>query len=105
MRREEPIESILQRCLVWIAAGESVDDCLRRFPERAEELRPLLEAAAALRGWQPPTLTPVARAAARERARAALAARPGLSRLKGWGWLWGWHGARVLLPLTLVLIL
>src|SRR5262245_48178707 len=104
MMREEPIESILQRCLVWLAAGESVDACLRRFPERAEELRPLLEAAAALRGWQSPTLSPVARAAARERARTALAARQGLSRLRGWGRLWGGRGARVL-PLTLALIL
>jgi hypothetical protein len=105
MRREEPIENILQHCLARIASGESVDACLRDFSERAEELRPLLEAAAALRGWQPPALSPGARVAARERARTALATRQAASGRWDWGRLWGWSGARLALPLALMLAL
>jgi len=75
MRRGESIESILQRCLARIAAGESVAACLHDHPEHADELAPLLEAVAKLRGWAPPTLSDRARAAARARAHAALAAR------------------------------
>src|SRR5262245_36981030 len=105
MGREEPIESILQRCLARLASGESVDACLREFPERAEELRPLLEAAGALHSWQAPALSAAARAAAREQAHAALAARQARPRPWSWAWLWGWGGARLALPLALALVL
>src|SRR5262245_5999769 len=105
MRREESIESILQRCLARLASGESIDACLRDFPERAGELRPLLETAAALRTWQPPALSLEVRAAARERARAALAARRAGPWPRSWDQLWGWRGARIALPLALALVL
>jgi hypothetical protein len=44
--KREEIEQILQSCLEGIRTGqETVDSALARYPERAEELRPLLEAA------------------------------------------------------------
>jgi len=33
--------------------GESLEVCLERYPEHRERLRPLLEIAQALQGWQP----------------------------------------------------
>jgi hypothetical protein len=33
--------------------GESLEACLERYPEHRERLRPLLEIAQALQGWQP----------------------------------------------------
>ncbi len=43
------IEDILDECLKEIQARRAtVDDCLRKYPEYAEELRPLLEIALAV---------------------------------------------------------
>jgi len=39
------LEDILEECLRRIREGEDVESCLDRFPERAEELRPLLHSA------------------------------------------------------------
>ncbi len=44
----EKIEVILEKCLALLKAGETVEDCLRRFPDRRAELEPLLSAAAQL---------------------------------------------------------
>ena len=44
----EKIEIILEKCLTRLKAGETVEDCLRRFPDRRDELEPLLSAAAQL---------------------------------------------------------
>ena len=44
--KREDIEQILQTCLEMIRSGqETVDSALARYPEQAEELRPLLETA------------------------------------------------------------
>ncbi len=103
MRRREAIENILQRCLARIEAGESIAACLHDYPEHADELAPLLEAVAELRGWEPPRLSAAARDAARTRAHAALAAqreRP----TRRWAWAWS-SGMRLALGSTLVLML
>jgi hypothetical protein len=75
MKRGESIETILNRCLADLEAGEDVAACLSDVPQHAAELEPLLTVAASLRRWQPPTLTARARATARERALSALAAQ------------------------------
>lgn len=36
------IEEILEECLHRLKEGEDIEDCLSHYPERAEELRPLL---------------------------------------------------------------
>ncbi len=41
-------ETALDESLALLQSGNSVEECLRRFPHHAEELRPLLETAAAL---------------------------------------------------------
>jgi hypothetical protein len=65
MSRE--IEVILDECLAWLAAGASLDSCLARYPDRAEELRPLLEMILAVRATSAPQARPAAVHAGRQR--------------------------------------
>jgi len=47
-------DEILSECLNDIEAGQAtIEECLRRYPEQAEALRPLLQTAAALRALPP----------------------------------------------------
>jgi len=41
------VEDILDNCLERMFKGESIEDCLKNYPERASELEPLLKASAA----------------------------------------------------------
>jgi hypothetical protein len=103
MSRGETTENILQRCLERIAAGESIAACLRDHPEHADELAPLLEAVAELRGWAPPTLSPAARSAGRARAHTALDA---LRERRSRRWWRFWNGGmRLALGAALTLLL
>jgi hypothetical protein len=43
----------LADCMECLREGESVEACLRRYPQQREKLRPLLELAQALRDHQP----------------------------------------------------
>ena len=45
MRKNERLSAILDEALELIKRGESIESCLERYPEQAEELRPLLEMA------------------------------------------------------------
>ncbi len=71
MIHRQSIEAILEHCLARLEAGESVDACLRDFPEHAETLAPLLHVAADLRRWNPPSLTDAGRSRAHAQATAA----------------------------------
>jgi hypothetical protein len=93
----------LQLCLARIAAGESIAACLNDYPEHADELAPLLEAAAELRGWAQPALSDATRASARTRAHAALAARRARPPRR-WAWVWT-RGMRLALGSVLALLL
>lgn len=44
-RREPKLEEILEECLKALWRGEGIGNCLARYPQQAQELRPLLEAA------------------------------------------------------------
>jgi hypothetical protein len=52
------IERLLAQCLDDLERGDSVQECLARYPERQEELEPLLRAAQAVRSA--PRITPAA---------------------------------------------
>ncbi len=114
------LDSILQISLERLERGESIQDCLARFPKQAAELAPLLETVVALRSLAtPPARSEAARAAARarflfaiERRQAQWAARAqapwlgwreGLSRLLGHPLLRQW--APVLSGLFLAFLL
>ncbi|NLG51562.1 MAG: hypothetical protein GX552_15770 [Chloroflexi bacterium] len=68
------IPTILEDCLARVQAGASIASCLARYPEHAEELRPLLELATAVHALPRPAARMVAVAAGEQR---MLAAVPG----------------------------
>ena len=43
----EGFEDILNECIDCLLRGESLEQCLQRYPEQAAELRPLLQVALA----------------------------------------------------------
>jgi hypothetical protein len=47
MKQDERFNSILNLCLDRVLAGETVEQCLRDYPEQAKELEPLLQTALA----------------------------------------------------------
>jgi hypothetical protein len=70
-------DDVLALCLTDIEAGQaSVDDCLRRFPQHATRLGPLLRTALAVRAAPQVEPSPAFRAAAPTRLQNMIAARP-----------------------------
>lgn len=87
------LDDILNDCLEMLAAGESIDFCLERFPRHREELRPLLEtASAAMISATGPTYRQEAKARGLRRLTAAVVER-GVPSNRWPRWL-GWQ-ARV----------
>ena len=72
MRNE--LRQALAECLSRLEAGETVEACLRDRPQLAKELRPLLEAAAGVRGLPVEPYSPQAFHAGKARLRSSLAA-------------------------------
>ena len=68
----EDIEKILDECIDRMNGGESPEDCLASYPDRAEELRPLLLAAGEIRNAELPVINQKAKSAAKIRLNAAL---------------------------------
>ncbi len=69
------VAAILDECLADVAAGQSLSDCLARYPDQAAELAPMLKVAAQLRGLAAQELSPAQRLAGQVALRAALACR------------------------------
>jgi hypothetical protein len=67
-------EQILDECLIYLQATDSVEAALSAYPEQAEALRPLLLAATAVQNSPRPIARPTAVAAGRQRIQAAFAA-------------------------------
>ncbi|MCS7040230.1 MAG: hypothetical protein NZP34_11550, partial [Caldilineales bacterium] len=94
--------TILDDCLQRMAAGESLEACLERYPQHAAELRPLLETAILIRTTPPPMS-----AAGWQRGRAAMhqAAAAAQSRQRHpVGWLRGLRWAGLVVAMALVLV-
>ncbi len=67
------LDDILDNCLAeLLAGGVSVEECLSRYPEDANSLRPLLEMALQARGLELPEMGSAASGAAKRRMMAAL---------------------------------
>ncbi len=75
-RRHPRLDQLLSECLDRLAQGATVQDCLAACPERAGELRPLIETALAVRAASGVQPTPKAKAAGLARLRQAMAAAP-----------------------------
>jgi hypothetical protein len=69
------IDTALDQCLIWLRSGLDIESCLARYPEYANELRPLLEMVAHLGHVIAPPASATARAAGEQRMLAALASR------------------------------
>jgi len=87
--RKKQLDEALDKSLALLERGRTPEDCLDRFPERAEELRPLLEVAAQISRVPPPTPPSIDGANGKQRMLDALvqkkAAQPGLgARLSAW---------------------
>jgi len=81
--------------------GESLEQCLARYPEQAAELKPLLETALAAREAATIQPRPDFRARARYQFRSALKEAAGKSRTS-WGWFPRWA---TVVAIVLVLVL
>ncbi len=64
---DKEFRGILDECLERIRQGQSVEDCLKAYPQQAEQLGPFLRAASILRGLNPPKPSSSTVAAARRR--------------------------------------
>jgi hypothetical protein len=71
---ERPFDAVLGECLDALFAGATVEYCLRRYPEYAGELEPLLHTAAELQQTPPLTLSEAGFERGRQRVRQAVAA-------------------------------
>ncbi len=69
------LDAVLDECLQAIRSGASVEACLARYPDYAEELEPLLHLAARLHVAEPLALSSSAHAAGRHKLGAAVEAR------------------------------
>jgi hypothetical protein len=81
---EKRLAGILNLCLEAIAAGETAEACVVRFPEYAAELRPLLTMAGELGTLGEHRVSDAARQRAKARLRRAAAARRVAPTSRGW---------------------
>jgi hypothetical protein len=87
--RSTELDEALDNSLALLERGRTPEDCLARFPEHVEELRPLLEVAVQIRRVPVPTPSPTRSADGKQRMLEALAqkkaARPTLgAQLRAW---------------------
>jgi hypothetical protein len=95
MSQLKSMHEVFEECLELVFGGESVEECLRRYPDQAKELRPLIETAVATRKVMA-AATPTAQF--REKARQELyaaqrdlaATRAGRRRWLSWEWRPAW---------------
>lgn len=72
---DQELSEALDQCLILLDEGLGVDECLARYPEQAEELRPLLEVATDIRRVSPPKPSLTAFADGKRRMLEALSAK------------------------------
>jgi hypothetical protein len=87
--RSTKLDEALDTSLVLLERGSTPEDCVARFPEHAEELRPLLEVAAQIRRVPAPTPPPTWGANGKQRMLEALAQKQAapptlLARIRAW---------------------
>ena len=69
----ENFDEILDKCIDSINSGDSIDECLARYPEHAAELMPLLRTVAGAHDSIPFTPSAEKKQAARQRMLALMA--------------------------------
>lgn len=101
--KNKDFDNILNECLERIMlGGESLEQCLKSYPEQADELKPLLETALMARQASSVEPRPEFKAKARYQFRAALTEKTAPRRRRFWGWMPQWATA---LAIVLVVLL
>ena len=87
MRRLRPFRDIFEECLeLVLVKGETVEECLRRYPEHARELKSLLETATATKKATAVQPSPEFRERARQQFYTALRQMPAQKKRAGFSW-------------------
>jgi hypothetical protein len=87
MRKSRPFRDIFEECLeLVLVKGETVEECLRRYPEHARELKSLLETATATKKAAAVQPSPEFRERARQQFYAALRQMPARKKRTGFSW-------------------
>jgi hypothetical protein len=103
MRQEKEFDNILDDCLERIVlGGETMEQCLGRYPQRAAELKPLLETVLAVKKASAVEPRPEFKARASYQFRAALGEKTAPKSRPFFGWLPRWATA---LAIVLVVLL
>jgi hypothetical protein len=106
MNQEQRFDNVLNECLDRILKGETVEKCLQRFPEQAQELEPLLRTAQAARIASTIQPRPEFKAKARYEFQSALrkmeAKKTGRKSIFNWQWQSGWAVALVVVMVVVL---
>ncbi|MGD9394501.1 MAG: DUF5667 domain-containing protein [Dehalococcoidia bacterium] len=101
--KNQEFDNILNECLERITlGGETLEQCLERYPEQAEELKPLLETVLAVKKASVVEPRPDFKAKARYQFRSALQEKAAPQRRPFFGWLPRWATA---LSIVLIVLL
>ena len=100
--KNSELENILDECLERLAKGETVEQCLQRYPEQAAQLEPLLQTAQAVRKASAILPRSEFKARARYEFRSALQATATRRRLPLFGLRPRWAMALMIIAIALV---
>jgi hypothetical protein len=100
--KDKEFNNILDECLERILGGETLERCLKLYPEQAAELKPLLETVLVVKEASAVEPSPEFRARARYQFRSALGEKAAPKRRPFFGWLPQWAAA---LSIVLVVLL
>ena len=85
MNKSSEFENILEECLERLFRGETLEQCLQRYPEQAAQLEPLLQTAQTIRETSAIQPRPEFKARARYEFRSALQAKASKKKLTLFG--------------------
>jgi hypothetical protein len=104
MSKSKRIDEIFAECLEQMFHGESIEQCVSKYPAQAEELRKLLATAVAARKAAAVEPAPEFRERARYRLQAALREKAAAKAERKWSFSWNWQ-PRWAVALTAVVVL
>ncbi|MCR4393756.1 MAG: DUF5667 domain-containing protein, partial [Dehalococcoidales bacterium] len=105
MKQGESFNNLLNECIERIMRGETVEECLRRYPEQAEELKPLLQTV--LKARQVSQIQPEAgfKSRARQEFQRAIYEKQASRREKAGWWHWRWQSAWAMAIIAVLIVL
>jgi hypothetical protein len=101
MNKKE-FDNIFDECLERILDGETLEQCLKRYPQQAAELKPLLETVLAVKKASAVEPRPEFKARARYQFRSALQEKAAPRRRGFFGWIPRWATALAAVLIVLV---